>query len=31
MGVALKTLTNYCNHVAGAQPNAEFVAMARGT
>lgn len=29
MGVALKILTNYCNHLAGAQPNAEFVAMAR--
>ena len=29
MGVALKILTNYCNHLVGAQPNAEFVAMAR--
>lgn len=28
-GVALKTLTNYCNHLAGAQPNPEFVAMAQ--
>ena len=28
MGVALKTFTNYCNHLAGAIPNAEFVAMA---
>jgi uncharacterized peroxidase-related enzyme len=28
MGVALKTFTNYCNHLAGAEPNAEFVAMA---
>lgn len=27
-GVALKTLTNYCNHLAGAVPNPEFVAMA---
>jgi len=24
MGVALKTLTNYSNHLAGAQPNPEF-------
>lgn len=30
LGVALKTLTNYCNHLAGAVPNAEFVAMAEG-
>lgn len=30
LGVALKMLTNYCNHVAGAQPNQEFVAMAAG-
>lgn len=29
-GVALKTLTNYCNHLAGAVPNPEFVAMAEG-
>ncbi|MBI2516473.1 MAG: carboxymuconolactone decarboxylase family protein [Opitutae bacterium] len=28
VGVTLKTLTNYCNHVAGAVPNPEFVAMA---
>lgn len=28
MGVAIKTLTNYCNHLAGAVPNPEFVAMA---
>lgn len=31
MGVAMKTLTNYSNHLAGATPNAEFVAMAEGT
>ncbi|MBI5427775.1 MAG: carboxymuconolactone decarboxylase family protein [Nitrospinae bacterium] len=30
LGVALKTLTNYCNHLAGARPNPEFVALARG-
>lgn len=30
MGVAIKTLTNYCNHLAGAVPNPEFVAMAEG-
>ena len=30
MGVALKTFTNYCNHLVGAQPNPEFVAMAAG-
>lgn len=30
MGVAMKTLTNYSNHLAGAEPNAEFVAMAEG-
>lgn len=30
MGVAMKTLTNYCNHLAGATPNPEFVAMAEG-
>ncbi len=30
MGVALKTFTNYCNHLAGVEPNAEFVAMAKG-
>ena len=28
MGVAMKTLTNYSNHLAGAAPNPEFVAMA---
>jgi len=28
MGVALKTLTNYSGHLAGAEPNPEFVAMA---
>jgi len=28
MGVALKTFTNYSNHLAGAEPNPEFVAMA---
>lgn len=27
MGVALKTFTNYCNHLASVEPNAEFVAM----
>lgn len=30
MGVAIKTLTNYSNHLAGAVPNPEFVAMAEG-
>ncbi len=30
LGVALKTLTNYCNHIAGATPNPEFTAMAEG-
>ncbi|MBI3479298.1 MAG: carboxymuconolactone decarboxylase family protein [Nitrosomonadales bacterium] len=30
MGVALKTMTNYCNHLAGAVPNPEFVEMAEG-
>ncbi len=30
MGVAMKTLTNYSNHLAGAVPNAEFIAMAEG-
>lgn len=30
MGVALKTLTNYCNHIADAKPNDEFIAMAEG-
>lgn len=28
LGVALKTITNYSNHLAGAEPNAEFIAMA---
>lgn len=28
LGVALKTITNYSNHLAGAEPNAEFLAMA---
>ncbi len=28
MGVALKTMTNYSNHLAGADPNAEFISMA---
>lgn len=28
MGVALKTLTNYSNHLTDTQPNPEFVAMA---
>ncbi|UVT18240.1 MAG: carboxymuconolactone decarboxylase family protein (plasmid) [Nitrospira sp.] len=28
MGVALKTLTNYSNHLTGTHPNPEFVAMA---
>lgn len=28
MGVALKTFTNYCNHLAGAEPNPEFITMA---
>jgi len=30
MGVALKTITNFSNHLAGAEPNAEFLAMASG-
>jgi len=30
MGVAMKTLTNYCNHLASATPNPEFVTMAGG-
>lgn len=30
LGVALKTLTNFSNHLAGAEPNEEFVAMAEG-
>jgi uncharacterized peroxidase-related enzyme len=28
LGTALKTLTNYSNHLAGAEPNQEFLAMA---
>ena len=31
MGVAMKTLTNYSNHLAGAEPNPQFVAMAEGS
>lgn len=30
LGVALKTLTNYCNHLTGTAPNPEFLAMAQG-
>lgn len=30
LGVAMKTLTNYSNHLSGAEPNAEFIAMAAG-
>lgn len=30
MGVALKTMTNFSNHLAGAEPNAEFLAMISG-
>lgn len=30
LGVAMKTLTNYSNHLAGAEPNREFVMMAEG-
>lgn len=30
MGIAIKTLTNYSNHLAGAVPNPEFIAMAVG-
>ncbi len=30
LGVAMKTLTNFCNHLADAVPNAEFIAMAEG-
>lgn len=30
LGIALKTLTNYSNHLAGAEPNREFVMMAEG-
>ncbi len=28
LGVAMKTLTNYANHIASAVPNAEFIAAA---
>jgi uncharacterized peroxidase-related enzyme len=28
LGIALKTITNYSNHLAGAEPNDEFLAMA---
>ena len=28
MGIALKTLTNYSNHLTGTRPNPEFIAMA---
>ena len=27
LGLAIKTLTNYANHLAGATPNPEFIAM----
>lgn len=30
MGVSLKTMTNYSNHLAGAEPNEEFITMAGG-
>lgn len=30
LGIAMKTLTNYSNHLAGAEPNREFVMMAEG-
>lgn len=30
MGVSLKVLTNYCNHVTGAEPNDEIIEMAGG-
>ncbi|HEB58512.1 MAG TPA: carboxymuconolactone decarboxylase family protein [Gammaproteobacteria bacterium] len=30
LGIAMKTLTNYSNHLAGATPNPEFIAMAEG-
>jgi len=30
MGVTLKTFTNNCNHLAGAEPNPEFIMMAEG-
>lgn len=28
LGIAMKTMTNYSNHLAGAEPNPEFVNMA---
>ena len=28
LGIAMKTITNYSNHLAGAEPNQEFVALA---
>lgn len=28
LGIAMKTITNYSNHLAGAEPNQEFIAMA---
>ena len=31
MGVALKTMTNYSNHLANAEPNKEFVEMAESS
>lgn len=31
LGTALKTITNYSNHLAGAEPNEEFIAMAADT
>lgn len=30
LGIGLKTITNFCNHLADAVPNPEFVAMAEG-
>lgn len=30
LGIAMKTLTNYSNHLAGAEPNEEFIAMVKG-
>ena len=30
LGVALKTLTNYSNHLVGAEPNEEFLAIVAG-
>ena len=28
LGIGLKTITNYSNHLAGAEPNEAFIAMA---